>query len=93
MQEEGINLSQNVTKSVNQFINQSFDYVITVCDDADKNCPNFTGKVVHRLHIGFPDPGAATGSEEEIIAVFRKVRNDIKVRFLDLYRKEIGVGL
>src|SRR5215470_19868357 len=74
MKEVGIDISAGVPRSVNQFTNQSFDYVITVCDDADKNCPNFSGKVGKRVHIGFIDPVAATGTEEEI-AVFRKVRD------------------
>src|SRR5215470_1350373 len=60
MREVGIDISAGVPKSVNQFTSQSFDYVITVCDDADKNCPNFSGKVGKRVHIGFIDPVAAT---------------------------------
>ena len=76
-------------KSVNQFTGDPFDYVITVCDDADKNCPNFRGKVGKRLHSGFPDPAKATGTDAEKLAVFRKVRDDIRVRFRELYEKEL----
>jgi arsenate reductase len=89
MKEVGIDISGGKPKSVNQFTGDSFDYVITVCDDADKNCPNFRGKVGKRLHIGFPDPAKATGTDAEKIAVFRKVRDDIRVRFRELYEKEL----
>jgi arsenate reductase len=93
MKEVGIDISAGVPKSVNQFTNQAFDYVITVCDDADKNCPNFTGKVGKRVHIGFIDPAAATGTEEHIMSVFRQVRAEIKQRFSDYYQREISKGL
>src|SRR5436190_17258427 len=81
MREIGIDISGETTKSVQQFVSQSFDYVITVCDDADRNCPNFQGKVGKRVHIGFPDPAAASGTDEEKMLVFRKVRDDIRTRF------------
>jgi arsenate reductase len=55
--------------------------VITVCDDADKNCPLFRGKVGRRVHIGFIDPAKATGTPEEILTVFRKVRDEIRGKF------------
>jgi len=93
MQEAGIDISGGVPKSVNQFTSQSFDYVITVCDDADKNCPNFSGKVGKRVHIGFIDPAAATGTEEYIMSVFRQVRDEIKQKFSDYYKKEISKNL
>ena len=89
MKEAGIDISSGVPKSVNQFLGQSFEFVITVCDDADKNCPAFRGKVGRRVHIPFVDPAKATGSEEEVLAVFRKVRDQIKYRFTDFYAKEI----
>jgi arsenate reductase len=78
---------------VKQFVDQSFDFVITVCDDADKNCPLFAGKVGTRAHIGFPDPAAATGSDEEIMKVFRGVRDDIRAKFSDYYRRQISKTL
>jgi arsenate reductase len=89
MREIGIDISNGIPKSVNQFLGQSFDFVITVCDDADRNCPNFRGKVGRRVHIPFIDPAKAAGSEEEVMAVFRKVRDQIKDRFADFYAKEI----
>lgn len=93
MQELGIDISGGQPKNVKQFVNQSFDYVITVCDDADENCPLFTGKVGTKTHIGFPDPAAAKGSDEEIMKVFRRVRDDIRAKFTDYYRREISKTL
>jgi len=81
MAELGIDISQNKPKLVDQFINQEWDYVITVCDNAKETCPAFLGKVRHRLHIGFEDPADAKGTPEEVMAVFRKVRDEIKGRF------------
>lgn len=89
MREMGIDISQGKPKSVSQFLKQSFDFVITVCDDADKNCPFFTGVVKRRVHIGFIDPAKAVGSDDEIMAVFRQVRDEIKTRFTEFYAKEI----
>ncbi|MBL7961478.1 arsenate reductase ArsC [bacterium] len=89
MREEGVDISKNYPKNTDQFIQQSFDYMITVCSNADENCPVFIGKVMHRQHIGFEDPAEATGSEEEILNEFRKIRDQIKERFYDLYRKEL----
>jgi arsenate reductase len=89
MKEVGIDISRGEPTSVSQYTGQSFDYVITVCDDADKNCPNFRGKVGRRLHIGFPDPAMAAGTEAEKLAVFRQVRDDIRTRFRELYEKEL----
>lgn len=89
MKEIGIDIAGNQPKNVRQFLGQPFDFVVTVCDDADRNCPNFTGKVGKRLHIGFPDPAKATGTDDEKMAVFRKVRDDIRVRFKDFYLNTI----
>ena len=89
MREIGIDISGGQPKSVRQFLGQSFDFVVTVCDDADKNCPNFTGKVGKRRHIGFPDPAKATGTDDEKMAIFRKVRDDIRIKFKEFYTTEI----
>jgi len=93
MAEVGIDISSHYPKDVDDFISKSFDYVITVCDNAKETCPVFTGKVKNRLHIGFEDPADATGTEEEIISVFRKVRDEIKRDFLDFYHKNIKENL
>jgi arsenate reductase len=89
MGEKGIDISRNHSKSVDEFIHDSFDYVITVCDDAKENCPVFAGEVRNRLHRGFDDPARATGTEDEIIAVFRRVRDEIREAFYRFYHENI----
>ncbi len=87
MNETGIDISSERPKSVDQFLGESFDYVITVCDNAKETCPVFIGNVSNRLHIGFDDPAEAAGTEEEVLAVFRRVRNEIKERFFKWYQE------
>lgn len=89
MKEIGIDLSGNFPKHSDQFINDPFDFVITVCDNARESCPVFIGKVGKQLHIGFEDPADATGTEEEILAVFRKIRDEIKRDLFEFYTHEI----
>lgn len=93
MNEVGIDISGGHPKNADQFLAQPFDYVITVCDEADKNCPYFSGKVGKRLHIGFPDPALATGTDAEILAVFRTTRDDIRTKFRKLYENELKAKL
>ena len=85
MSETGIDISQNTPKNVSQYLNEEWDYVITVCDDANEACPFFPGMVKHRLHFGFEDPSNATGSEDFIISEFRKIRDQIKATFYKFY--------
>lgn len=87
MAELGIDISQNKPKLVDRFISQEWDYVITVCDNAKETCPAFLGKVKQRLHIGFEDPAEATGTPDEVMAIFRKVRDQIKERFYEFYQQ------
>ena len=87
MAEMGIDISTQQPESVDKYADQAFDYVITVCDGAKESCPVFTGDVKHRLHIGFDDPAAARGTEEEVIPVYRRVRDEIREEFKDLYQK------
>lgn len=89
MNELGIEISGGIPQDVNEFINVSFDYVITVCDHAKETCPFFLGDVTEQLHIGFEDPADATGTEEEILAVFKKVRGEIKRDFYQFYNDKI----
>ena len=89
MEEIGIDISGRKPQNVNEFINDSFDYVITVCDNARETCPVFLGDVKEQLHIGFEDPADATGTDEEILSVFRKVRDEIKRDFTEFYLKQI----
>ncbi len=89
MKEENINIKDNKPKHVDDFLHQSFHYVITVCGGAKETCPAFMGKVKNRLHLGFDDPAEATGTEEEILKEFRKIRNEIKEAFHKLYVEQL----
>ncbi len=89
MAEIGIDISGHTSDSVTKFLNDEWDYVITVCGGANENCPAFFGNVKHRLHIGFDDPSHATGTDEFIWSEFIRVRDEIKARFYKLYREEI----
>jgi arsenate reductase len=89
MAEKGIDISHHTTKSVDQYLNDEWDYVITVCDNAKETCPVFIGKVKQRLHMGFEDPSKFKGSEEFIMNEFRRVRDQIKNEFYDFYTKRI----
>ena len=89
MKEAGIDISKGFPKNVEQFLNKSFDYVITVCDNAKETCPAFMGNVKHQLHIGFKDPAEATGTEQEVLDVFRRVRDEIRENFGKFYKEKI----
>lgn len=91
MKEVGIDISKNYPKKVDQFLNDYFDYIITVGDNAKETCPVFMGKVGRRLHISFEDPASATGTEEEVLIVFRKVRDEIKKEFDQFYKKYLKI--
>ncbi len=88
MREIGVDISWQRSKNMDEFSGRSFDYVITLCGDANEKCPLFFGGV-QRTHLGFPDPAAARGTEEEIMAEFRKVRDDMKDRLTDFFRKQL----
>jgi arsenate reductase len=77
MREIGIDISGHRSKHLDEFLNQSVETVITVCGNADQACPMFPGQV-NRHHWGFDDPAHATGSDEEVLAVFRRVRDEIR---------------
>ena len=85
MNELGIDLAGAVPKRVDGYLGQPFDFVITVCDHAREQCPVFSGPVRTRVHLGFDDPAAETGTDEEILRVFRRVRDEIRVTFRDYY--------
>ncbi len=89
MKEIGIELSGASPKNVDRFIHESFDYVITVCDNAREACPVFFGKVRQRLHMNFEDPAEAVGTEDEVMAVFRRVRDEIRSAFRKFYSETI----
>ena len=77
MRELGIDISGHHSKGVNEFTGQSFDYVLTVCDNARETCPIFPGHSMH-IHHSFDDPAAVQGTDEERLAAFRKVRNELR---------------
>lgn len=85
MKEIGLDISGHYPKNADEFKDENFDYVITVCDNAREVCPVFTGNVKNRLHIGFEDPFNATGTDEEKRIVYRKVRDQIKEAFEKLF--------
>jgi arsenate reductase len=77
MRELGIDISGHRSKSVDEFTGRSFDYVLTVCDNAKESCPIFPGKA-NMIHHNFEDPAALQGSEAEKLAVFRRVRDEMR---------------
>lgn len=81
MSEASIDISSHFPKNVAQYLDEEWDYVITVCGGANESCPNFTGKVINRLHIGFDDPSDAIGDIEFVMSEFRRVRDEIRNRF------------
>jgi arsenate reductase len=78
MQELGIDISAQASKTFDRYLGQPFDAVITVCDQAAEACPVFPG-AKQRLHWSFPDPSRAEGSEDDQLAVYRRIRDDIRV--------------
>jgi arsenate reductase len=87
MRELGIDISRHRSKSVDEFREQEFDYVITVCDNANEQCPVFPGKT-RRIHWRFEDPAAAQGDESARLGVFRRVRDEISDRLEDFIRSD-----
>lgn len=77
MQEAGIDISGQRSKSVDEFTGQEFHYVVTVCDNANQQCPTFQGKT-ERIHWSIQDPAVAVGNEEERLRVFRRIRDELR---------------
>jgi arsenate reductase (thioredoxin) len=89
MKEIGIDISHHTSDSVDLYLNDEWDYVITVCGGANEACPAFFGKVKHRLHMGYDDPSHVTGTDEYIWSEFRRVRDEIKDGFWKFYIENI----
>ena len=85
MLEIGIDISSHQSKSVDLFLGETWDYVITVCGGANESCPAFTGDVKNRLHIGFDDPWLARGTDEFVNSEYIRVRDEIGVAFQKFY--------
>jgi arsenate reductase len=92
MAELGVDISAGKPENVDRYLNEEWDYVITVCDNARETCPVFLGKVNKQLHIGFEDPAEATGTEDEILSLFRRIRDEIKRDFYHFYEINIQKG-
>lgn len=80
MATRGIDISEQRSKHLSEYLDQPFDYVITVCDNAAETCPVFPGRA-QRIHWSFPDPAAAQGSDAEILAAFKQICDDLKGNF------------
>ena len=91
MNEIGIDISHHTSDSVEKYLKDEWDYVITVCGGANEACPAFLGKVKHRLHIGFDDPSHAVGTLEFIDSEYIRVRDEIKDEFWRFYEEMISV--
>ena len=89
MKETGIDISHHTSDPVDMYLEDEWDYVITVCGGANETCPAFPGKVKHRLHIGFDDPSHATGMPEFIRSEYYRVREEIREAFYRLYTEQI----
>ncbi len=89
MKELGIDISRQRSKGLDVFDGQKFDYVITLCSQADEACPVFFGGT-KKIHMGFPDPTATMGSEQEKIAAFRKIRDQIREQIVEFLSKDKG---
>lgn len=85
MADIGVDISAHTSDSVDKYLDQEWDYVITVCGGANEVCPAFMGKVKNRLHIGFDDPSHVVGDENYIWSEFIRVRDEIKDAFYNLY--------
>ena len=89
MAKAGVDISHHTSDSVDKYLKDEWDYVITVCGGANEECPAFFGKVKHRLHIGFDDPSHAVGTDEFIWGEFIRVRDEIKDGFYKFYVEQI----
>jgi arsenate reductase len=89
MKEIGIDISNHTSDQVDKYLDQKWDYVITVCGGANEVCPAFMGDVKNRLHFGFDDPSHAEGTEDFIWSEFQRVRDSIKEKFYNFYIEEI----
>ena len=90
MLEVNIEIGDNRPKNVDNFLNESFDYVITVCDNAKESCPIFRGKVKHQLHMRFDDPAETMGSEDHVLVEFRRIRDEISLAFGKFYKSTLA---
>lgn len=89
MKQDGLDITHHTSNNLTEYLHISFDYIITVCDNAKENCPYFPGEA-KRFHHNFTDPAKATGTEEEIMDEFARVRNEIKAYCKAFVERELG---
>ena len=89
MKDAGIDISHHTSDSVDKYLKDEWDYVITVCGGANEECPAFFGKVKLRLHMGYDDPSHAVGNDDFIWSEFIRVRDEIREGFYKLYTEQI----
>ena len=89
MKELGIDIYTHTPQLVDKYINEEWDYVITVCDDANETCPAFMGKVKQRIHMGFEDPSHKTGTPEYVMSEYYRIRDMIKEQFHRFYLENL----
>ena len=91
LKEIGIDISGNKPKSVDIYLKDNWDYVITVCDEAEEACPFFPGKVSNRMHLNFKDPSHVKGSDEFVLSEFRRVRDQMSMKFKEFYETNFQI--
>ena len=89
MADLGVDISNHTPHLVDEYLDEEWDYVVTVCDHANETCPAFFGKVRNRLHLGFEDPSQATGTPEFIHGEYIRIRDKIRETFLDFFNENI----
>jgi arsenate reductase len=92
MKEVGIDISHHTSDSVEKYLGEEWDYLITVCGGANESCPVFLGKVKHRLHIGFDDPSQPVGTDDFIRSEFLRVRDEIRAKFYEFYLENLIIN-
>lgn len=93
MKEKGFDLSEQYSKSVDEYLNEEIDYLITVCGGAKESCPAFVGKVKNRVHIGFDDPAEVEGEEAFVLSEFGRIRDEIERDFFKFYNDTLKAEL
>jgi arsenate reductase len=89
MAEVSIDINNQYPKNISLYLNEGWDYLITVCDNARETCPVFIGNVKHRVHIGFEDPSQVRGTDEFALSEFRRVRDEMRERLYEFYLRNL----
>jgi arsenate reductase len=92
MKELGIDISAHTSDSVDMYLNEEWDYVITVCGGANESCPSFSGRVKNRIHMGYEDPSEVIGDDDFVMSEFRRIRDMIRKDFYKFYLDNLNHG-